>query len=360
MIKTILDSSSINGLLRMAGEEGLLADREDYGDRFLYGLGKRPLAEWHRQQILEQVILNDRVCHLNKVPLDWLKGDFVHMGLLEESRVEEGNTSCLDRVSPALIEGMLLARGYESDLNKWQRTLADAQLALSAVEEYEARNPRGKADGLSVLLRGAVDQRFRATEYFQLVSRRNLANQEAAPIIRVIEELISLSNYAKRTGCHLRVPLHHPSANLINIPNAEYVGGEATQVFRVTTQQLGLFPICETLREALALAKRPETLSLRAKIAEWVSSINTSSVDVTENIQRDIKHAVTALNTARRMKSAGFLTAIVSIPISAVGIVNPFFGALGLTMTCIGVFLDQSGTSTETNLSWIGFGTTRS
>ena len=113
MPNTVLDSSSINGLLQMAYEEGLLQDRQDFGDRFLYGLSRRPLAEWHRQQILEQIILNSQLYGINQVPLDWLEGDFLRAGLLKWGKIEGELKDEGIQIAPEIIDGMPRAKRNE-------------------------------------------------------------------------------------------------------------------------------------------------------------------------------------------------------------------------------------------------------
>ena len=361
MTISIIDSASINGLLKMAGDEGMLEDREDHGDKLLFSLNKQQLPNWHKHQILEQVILNDKVYSVRDIPFDWLRGEFLEMGLIEMSKVENENLNMVEKVSPELIEGMLLARGYDADLDRWHTILKVGIDAADEINEYERLNPGIKIDSFSNLIRGTIDKKFKNSKQYKLASKWNKAVLDAKPITNVIEELLLLSSHAKVQECYLKVPVFSQSDSLVSIPSNEPpITGEVTQIYRITTQKLGSIPVLDSLQSALLLAKQPETIALRAKITEWVKSIDNSSVDVTTKIQNEINKAASNLTKASRLKSTGFITGIISIPVSAIGIVNPFLGALGLSLTCIGVVFDRVGTSIEKSVNWIGFGSYRS
>src|SRR5688572_26968708 len=109
MTQTVLDTTSVDVLYRMAGDEGLLSDLPE-GDGLLQSLGKRPVLEWHKQQVLEQVVLNTTLHSLAPLPTQRVDGDFWQMGILYSAPnvpepTEEGRA-----ISPDVLEGLLRAK----------------------------------------------------------------------------------------------------------------------------------------------------------------------------------------------------------------------------------------------------------
>lgn len=356
MPETILDNSSIDGLLRIAGEEGLLEDRDDHGDKLLYSLNKRPLSEWHRQQILEQVVINSKLYSAREIPFDWLKGDFLDMNLIEQAGNVVENKDEIKQVAPEIIEGMLIARGQNSNLNKWLKLLKKGVTILDEIEKYERDNPGIKVENPGDIIRGMIDDEFSKSEQYRLASRMNKVIIDTIPIRSVLEELLKLSNIASVNQYQLRVPIYRPSANLINLHSNKQIDGTATHIYRITSKELGFFPICTSLRDALTLKDNKTTIALREKIDAWVNSFENSSVDLTTSIQKEIQKAGDSLIKSNKMKKAGYVTGLISIPFSAIGIVNPFLGALGLTLTCLAVIFEKSGVNIERSVQWVGFG----
>src|SRR5262249_53558925 len=79
---TVLDSTSIDGLLQIAAKEGLLKDKEN-NDGILLSLCRQGVPDWHKQQILEQVLFNSNIYSAKNLHLDRFEGDFLNLDLLK-------------------------------------------------------------------------------------------------------------------------------------------------------------------------------------------------------------------------------------------------------------------------------------
>ncbi len=110
--EVVLDNASINGLLKMAADEGLLFDQEEKSDKMLASLRRHFfLPEWQRQQVLEQVVLNTKIQAMRNTPFDWLYGELVDVSLLQNAERKPESTEEGRQISFELIEGMLRAEG---------------------------------------------------------------------------------------------------------------------------------------------------------------------------------------------------------------------------------------------------------
>ena len=359
MPETILDRASIEGLLKMAGEEGLLRDRKNHGDLLLAGLGQRPCSEWHRQQILEQVIINSKVHTLWDIPFDWLEGDLLALDFIECKKADSDPISEAKAVAPEIIEGMLRAEGFDKPFDEWIPLVETFGDVLKMVEAYEISHPNTRFDHLSTWVRGMVDREYRDSEEYLLATKWNEAYGAARPLLSAVDEFLKLSELATSTTRYLRTPIYRMSPNLLNLKPDPVTDTPVVHIYRIATEQLGVFPVCTSLRMALALARHQDAVSLRNHMDEWLQSLTSDSVDVTARIQTDITQASNSLVKARALKTAGQIVGYVSIPISAIGIVNPLLGALGFSLTCVAIVIDQSARNFERQVSWLGFGTSR-
>jgi hypothetical protein len=359
MPETILDQASIEGLLQMASEEGLLRDRKDQGDLLLAGLRQRSFPDWHRQQILEQVLINSKIHTLWEVPFDDLEGDFLALNFVQFEK-GRSNLSTEDKaIAPEIIEGLLRARGYERPFYEWVPLFEIFQEVLKRVELYELSHPGTEFNALSAWIRGMVDREFRNSEEYLLVDKWNEAYKPIQPLISAVDEFLKLSNFATSTTQYLRTPLYRMSPNLFNLKPDIATDTPVVHVYRIVTEQLGVIPICTSLRHVLALAQDSDAVSLRNRMDDWLQSLASDSADITTRIQTDIAKASNSLVKARSLKMAGRIVGYILIPTSAIGIVNSLLGALGFGLTCVAVILDQSGRSLERHVSWMGFGTSR-
>lgn len=356
MPKTILDRASINSLLKMAGEEGLLKDRLDRGDKLLYSLTQRTLPEWHRQQILEQVILNSKLYSKEKIPFDWLEGDFLDLDLIQCFESQQTLYDEILDISPELLEGILLANGIKPDFIKFKSLFKKGLEISDKIEKYKQIHSISEFNKISIFVCGMIDSKYRNSQEYKLAEELNKINIEIGPIIRVIEEIIELSQYARDNEFQLKIPVYKQSANLINLSDQSYNDYEAIKVFRITTQKLGVIPFCSTLRQSLKLANDPATIALRNQIENWLVSLKDGIADKSIFIQNKIQKANDRLLKSYKLKTAGFFSGIIAIPVSAVGILNPFLGALGLSLSCIAVIFERTAKKIENNVKWIGFG----
>lgn len=357
MPEAVLDSVSIKSLLRMAGAEGLLFDCDDVGDRLLYTAERygAPIPEWHRQQILEQLVLNTRVHSTQRVPFDWLKGDFLDMGLLcnTEATVDTRFDDAIS-MSPDIIEGMLLTRGADPDLANYDQVFeAEMEPLLAKVEDYESEHGT-EFNHTSLILRGAVNRDFRTSPEFKLAQDWNAVQKKLRPAVSVIEEFMSMSQVAKANGLGLKTPIHQQTANLLNLSQKE--ADDSTQVFRIVTKALGRIPVCDTLRDTIALSRAPATRALREMIDEWLTSLPSGEANRTQKIQAEIKKASDGLIAAQNLKVAGYISGVIAIPISAVGLVNPLLSAIGFGLGCVAVICEERGTVKQNSVKWVGFG----
>lgn len=356
MPEVLLDTASVHGLLRMAADEGLLRDREDCGDRFLYGLQQRVLPEWHRQQILEQVILNSRIHTLGRIPVDWLEGELLALGLVCRAEASQASSSENPDLSAEVIEGMLRALGYERPFADWVRAFERFEAARSAAEAFQRIHPGANMEPFDSMIRATHDDEYRDTEQYRLCSECNMAWNEVHPLASVVEEYLSLSECASRTTRYLKTPVYHMSANLYHLPLGCDGDNPSLSIYRIVTSKLGVIPVCHSLTETLGLSMRDDTVALRYHIDEWLASLDGDSADATSRIQRDIERASVSLARGKSLSAAGTIMGYMSIPASIAGIVNPLLGAVGLGLSCVGVVCDQIGQGVADRVRWVAFG----
>jgi hypothetical protein len=106
----------------------------------------------------------------------------------------------------------------------------------------------------------------------------------------------------------------------------------------------------------LELAKDPATSAIREKINEWRASLPKGTAARTEKIQAEIQKATESLITSKRLKAAGYISGVVALPVSAVGLFNPFFGAVGLGLGCVAVMCERKAAKIHDDVRWVGFG----
>jgi hypothetical protein len=339
----------------MAADEGLLRDGHDHGDKLLAGL--RPCPEWHRQQILEQVLLNSKLHTLWDIPFDWLEGEFLGHDILQYERTPGGPHDSADAVSPEILEGLLVARGEERPFDDWIPIIERSKEILIQIDAFELAHQGATFKPMEHKVRGMVDPNYRDSEAYLLATRWNEAQVSAQPLLSVVDEFLELSEAATTGTRFLKTPVYCMSANLIRLRADATVDSAATRVYRLATEQLGVLPICNSLRQALELGRRPEVAALRSMLDEWLPSLDRDVADVTAKIQADIARASTHLVNGNRLLRVGQFLGYASIPASAAGIVHPLFNALGISMSCVAVVLERSGHAMRKHVDWLGFGT---
>jgi hypothetical protein len=358
MPESVLDNASIEGLLKMAADEKLLCDRADRGDMFVYGLEKYRVqtSRWHKQQILEQVVLNDRIHSAREIPFDWLDGDFLDLNMIvcsQPTRQVDFQEAIV--ISPDILEGMLAARGADTDLARYDRVYKEiAGPVLAEIHDFESQTGT-LFDSGSLRLQGIVNPALRYTRGYTLAVKWGEIESQLRPVTAVVEEFLSLSNVAEAHSINLKTPIRQQSDNLVNFRESKGEN-DAIQVFRIATQALGQIPFCETLRETIALAREPETAALRLKIDEWICSLPHGIADRTLKIQTEIRDASECLLKSKKIQNFGYISGIVALPISTVGMWNPFFGALGLGLGCVAVMCEKMDRDKRDELAWFGFG----
>ena len=358
MPETILDSTSTNALFRMAGDEGLLVDRPE-GDGFLHSLRQRPLHEWHRQQVLEQLIINSRIHTLTELPTKRVDGEFLGMGLVHCPETvpewsEEGRS-----ISPELIEGMLRSRGYQQSFDYWLSILEASRIVFDEVCKFEDDHPGTKIKVLESTVRGMVDHDYRKSQEYQLSQRLNEANNSVSPFLSTVEEFLRLSQYASENSVYLRTPVYCLSPNLVNLTTNSKDNNNAVFVYRLITEKLGVMPLCTTLRGTLELSRHPDAVALRKNISDWLASFGDDRADLTIRIQREIEKASQSLVRAKRWTTAGTICGHLSIPVSMAASIEPFLGALGFGLKCVAVLSEDASHMLKRRVRWVGFGSTR-
>lgn len=357
MPETVLDSSSVLGLLQMATDESLLRDIPGNDDKFLGSLQARPLPDWRRQQILEQIIINSRIYTLQNLPFDRIEGEFLDMNLLNVAKGGTKHDEEVKSISPELIEGMLRGKGYDKTYDEWLTIFNSSNAVLKEVTEYEARHPDTNLDNpIKAFTLGMVDREYQDSEEYKLSMKWNQASNMAAPLMSAFEEFVSLSNYATSNSRYLRTPIYNLSPNLFNLKPESPNDNEAVYVFRIVTEQLGTFPVCSSLRQALKLANSPDAKALRDKMDEWLRSLQNDSADLTTKIQKDIQKATKSIHKANTVAIAGTVSGYISLPVSAIGIVNPLLGAVGLALTVVAMIADNHSKTLRNSVRWVGFG----
>ena len=314
------------------------------------------LPEWHRQQILEQIVLNPKLHNLGKIPFDWLEGEFLDIDLIQCLEPLQKSHYEITDISPELLEGILRANGIEPDFAKFQAQCLRGIDILDRIDKFKQIHSIDEFNKLSIFVRGMIDHEYRDSEEYKLARELNEIDLETGPVVRIIEEITRLAQYANENRFQLKVPVYKQSANLINLSKHSYDDNEAIRIFRITTEQLGVIPICPTLRETLKLAQDPSTVALRNQIDDWLISLEAGSADRSLAIQKKIRKANDSLLKSSKLKKAGYVSGIIALPVSAFGVFNPFLGAIGLSLSFIAVILERSAKKIETNVKWVGFG----
>lgn len=342
----------------MASEEDLLKDRPDRGDLLLKGLQQRPFPDWHRQQILEQLLINSRVHTLWDVPFDWLEGEFLSLDLIHFDKSEVVPIDVGEAVAPEVVEGLLRARGYELPFSEWVRHYEEFDRVLQRVHDYESLGGT-EFNALQAWIRGTLarsGEDKQSSEYL-LALDWNKTYGKVQPLFAAFEEFLQLDQFAKSTTQYLRTPIYEMSPNLINFKSNSTLDNEAVRVYRIATQELGVIPVCTSLRKALSLAQQPTAVALRDHIEEWAQSLRDDSVDITKRIQHDISKASNSLVKANALHTAGQIVGYISIPTSVAGFISPLLAALGFSLTCVAILIDQTGSAIDRRINWLGFGT---
>lgn len=358
MTETVLDSSSTNALFRMAGDEGLLVDLPD-GDGFLSSLRQRPLDDWHRQQILEQLILNSRIHTLTKLPTERVDGEFLSMGITHCPETTPILSTQGKSISPELIEGMLRSQGYHQTFYDWLPILEASNRVFNEVCKYEDAHSGIKLNSLSCFVRGMVDSKYGQSYEYKLAHRWNKAQSAVSPLLSAVQEFLQLSEYATEASVYLRTPIYKLSPNLVNL-SADPIDNTAVFVYRLTTEKLGVMPLCTTLRDALELSRHPDAISLREQMAAWLTSFGEDRAALTIGIQREIEKASRSLVRAKRWETVGMICGHLSIPMSMAAVIEPFLGALGFGLKCVAVLSEDAGHIVKHGVRWVGFGSAKS
>jgi len=239
-------------------------------------------------------------------------------------------------------------------LIRYERLFKEAEEVSERIAQFE-KDENIKFDSQSFLFRGAINQSFRQSAGYKLAQEWSEANRKVAPAVGVVEEFLALAEVAESSHLHLKTPIHKQSANLINL-RPDDPDSDATQVFRIASDALGRIPICNSLRDTIELANEPETVALRHKIDQWLESLPHGEADRTLQIQQEIAHASETLIKSRSLQAAGYITGIIGVPLSLAGFINPFCGALGLTLDCIAIFCDRKAHHDREKVKWVGFG----
>jgi hypothetical protein len=355
MPEVVLDNFSVFGILRMAEEEGLLRDKEG-NDGYLYSLKQRPFSDWHRQQILEQIILNSKVHTICDIAFDVIEGDFLTTDLIQVAQQIPNAASEGKAVAPEIVEGLLRSRGYEKEFDEWIEIFERFRPIYEEVSRFEAQNPDAKIGGWGLFVRAVIDEKFEESSEYKLARKWNQAYGEVSPLLSAVEEYIKLSDYASSSTHSLRTPIYRLSANMINLTSDDYSDNTALNVYRITTQELGFVPTCSSLRQALEITNNPDVLALRHQIDAWLESLSHDSVDLTSKIQGEIKKASKSLAKANALQTASEYMGYISLPISIVSNFIPFVGAVGFGIDCVATIFEKYGKHIEEKVRWVSLG----
>jgi hypothetical protein len=95
-------------------------------------------------------------------------------------------------------------------------------------------------------------------------------------------------------------------------------------------------PIGYTLSQTIEISNTPEAKAYRNKINEWASLLNEGNTQNYQPILDDVNNAIKALNYREWFTRIGEVCTCIGIPLSVVGLVNPFAGVVGLSISTLG------------------------
>lgn len=353
--KVVVDSAASRALVALAFREGLLAETQ-HNDRILENLAHRDYPRWLLAQALEQVVLFEQL----HMPLSFPKGG-VHGALIEAGPFHlfsDGPKSeaAIKEIDPALINGILKARGIHPTPFEDPSIMADVQLALQRLKEWQQKHGEEPPDGFAIVLNQFFSrERTRHPRYIELEEIRKPL-ESFQPVVDALREYADLVLAAENRAAFAMSPIYDPNFSGLFQPELVKELNVPTVLLRLTSAKLGVLPYGQTLAATLKLARDPATAALRVKIQEWTESLTDDSSANTENIQKDITEALAHLQRAGIGASVSNVTTYIGVPLALASQVSTFASAVGWIATVAGTIGLGAFHATSRKYRWASFG----
>lgn len=359
-----LGLTATNGLLAIALQEGMIQPNGEFDDGLVEALKARVVPAWYRQQLFEQVVLNEHFVTAQN-PF-FLEGDLLESGWITTVPVDGASAGAkyANIRLPELIIAMAKSRGKELHANTLLRDIAELEERATAISVAFVRlgllEPAdiygGDLEGLFALQGLIWSNSIRADEARRLLHSWGDLRTDARPYVDATGEIHSTWKLASTAGVE-RVFLPRGDAK-VALPATFPPGFDDARphVLRLAVDGIGVLPTRQTLKETMELSASAAAQDLRGRIAGWEAEFERDPMSAIESIQRQVR-------TARRLWSIGDDMAIggrwVTWAGIAASIASSLVGApaeLGVGLAIFAAGYDVGNWATQKAVRWVSFG----
>lgn len=367
MDKTVFDTQMTKALLSLAKEEGMIEEDGNKTDNYLVNFFGRSPPDWVRTSVLEQVILSPSIYSCTKMPLEGLYGELLSEEVLSVVDPVETPAVEFETFPSEIIEGMLVSRGEIIPRSEFQPRLSAAFEALKESEEYEKITGKETPDLLELQITELLEsdlglrmkRSYTSDEYNAAKIRQEKFNN-SMPIFQALEEYIQVVSVAKREDANISTSFNASNDKILKTQgaSAQQSGTDQVALYRIVATGLGKLHYRPTLRDSLALASQPETISLRNMLPVWLNEIAAGNHDEVAYVQKEIIEAKNALSKLSTVETVGTITTWLAVPIAAVEIMAALPPVLGIGASLIGKGASATSINIQNHYKWAMFGNT--
>jgi hypothetical protein len=354
--KVIIEPSASGALLALAYHEGLLIESDD-NDYCLRHLASLNYPVWLITQALEQVVLFDELHLTSRIPWRGIHGELIESGpfisVAEPSKPKDE----VERIDPALLHGILKARGISPTPFEDPSILEGVGKALRQLDEWGEKYHEEPPSPISLLVQRTLGREQNLHPKYIELERIRLPLQAFQPIASAIEQYLEVIATAQERDAFVMTPIYEAVSQKLFQPRiTEQQVNAPTGLLRLTSAKLGTLPFGQNLTQTLRLARDPATVALRVKIQEWTDSLTEDSGKDTERIQQEISHSLSILKKANIGAQASNITTYLGIPMALLAPVSAFVAAMGWVCTVAGTIGLAASHATAKRYRWASFG----
>lgn len=360
---TVVDRSFMDTLLLMAVEEGLLSENHR-ADGYIGRIKRRPIPQWVREQVLEQVVLSGQIVSFNPGwgSLEAFDGKLLEADLLAHLNPVQGEPDW-DHVPAESLLGMLHARGILVDIPEVMRRIEASSKALEEEEAFKRSTGKVSPTSIEGAIARAMVGLLRSGEPFTeeeiaAQEKRNRTYEATSPILDSITEFLKMRKAANEDGLMTRTALFSAGGSFIpppSVPRSELIT-DPVKMLRVVAGELGRLTFRPTLKESLTLRKDPATLALRERLRDWLHALQGAEVDHLARIRSDIIKARKSLMRGRVAGKIGDAATWLAAPAAVADVLLTLPGILGGATTVVAISSLTWRNSAERKHRWAMFG----
>lgn len=370
--EVVLDSAAAELLISIAVAEGILVWDRKNDD----GLGKRYLdrqhPKWLVDQVLEQVVLFDKLFLSSTIPRQFLWGDLLDEGKIGFLDTDGKTDEIPDIPMPReLLESLFEAHGLTDNPLKdptiWQEA-EKAELATLAWEKKYHEKAKGGSEFIGAwmaekILRHSSHGSHSDNRYDELQQIRKGLDR-MRPATNAILSFVRATSLAEERHSALMTPVLHycePSPSIDYLENSE--ANLQTAILKLTTSRLKIPKGLHSLQHALELATEPATIDLRQQIQIWSQDLIDGDEQSVRKIEKDIERAMFALKLGEKVSSLGNLCSYIGVSSMFVPTLLPqlsgMMATIGGTVTVVGSMAPLAVNAINRRKRWATFGSVR-